>query len=496
VRLAIGAGRVRIARQLFVESFVLALIGGAAGLAVAVIGFRLIARFQLPGGIEIDSLGLTLNRAALLYTIGVASLTSLVFGLAPAWRAARTDVLGSLRDQTRSTSARSGLRSALVAVQVALSLALLAGTGLFLQSLVHSLRLPLGFRTDGVATASVNLGTARYDAPRANGFYDTALERVHRLPGVTEAAWTTLVPTNGAHVMTATVEGYQPPPNDEAFFYISSVGAEYFQAAGTRLLRGRVFVPSDYSSPADVVIVNEAAARRYWPGKEALGGRIELDEHHWAQVIGVVEDTRVHDLDEEPQPYLYLRFAPVASNGPVDAAHLLVRTSGDPESMLGPLEDVVRGIDRDAPVYAVSTFDWRVRQLVMPQRVGVVLLTVFSVLALSLATIGIYGVASYVAALRTREIGIRIALGADRSSVCGLVVRQGALPVVAGLLAGLVLAGLGSRLAASFLRGVTPHDPVTFLSVTILLGVIALIATWIPARRAARSEPMIALREG
>ena len=200
--MAIGAGRARIARQLLIESLTLAIAGGGVGLLVAAVGLRLIARFQLPGGIEIESLDLGLSRMALIYTASVASLTGVVFGLAPAWRAARTDVLGSLREQSRSATGRIGLRSTLVAIQVALSLALLAGTGLFLQSLAHSLRMPLGFRVDGVATASVNLGSARYDAARANAFYDEAIDRVHALPGVTAAAWTSLVPTNGAHVMT------------------------------------------------------------------------------------------------------------------------------------------------------------------------------------------------------------------------------------------------------------------------------------------------------
>ena len=494
VRMAIGAGRGRIARQLLIESLLLSTIGGAAGLYVASTVLRLLGRFQLPGGIEITGLGLELNAAALLFTAAVVAVTGLLFGLAPAWRASRIDVLQSLRDDSRATSARSGLRSTLVAAQVALSLVLLAGTGLFLRSLVQSLRVPLGFRVDGVATASVNLGVARYDSPRAKAFYDEALARVKRVPGVTAASWSTLVPILGARMFTATVDGYKPAPDEEVRFYNAAVGPEYFQAAGTRLLRGRAFTDADVTGAPLVGIVNEAAARKYWPGRDAVGGRIAADADVWIQIVGVAEDAKVEALDEDPIPYVYLPFAQERGGGPLNPSHLFVRTDGDAEALLGPIGEQLRAIDRDAPVYAVSTFAWRVRQLVMPQRMGVTLFAVFSALALTLAAIGIYGVASYVAALRTRELGIRIALGADRARIRGLVLRQGSIPIGAGVVAGLVIAAIGSRFAAAFLRGVPPRDPLTFAAVAALLAAIALLATWIPARRAAALDPIKALR--
>ena len=495
IRLAIGAGRGRVARQLLIESLALSIIGGVAGLFVAAAALRLLARFQLPGGIELEPLGLDLGTATLGYTAIVACATSVVFGLAPAWRAARTDVLGSLRDESRATSARSGPRSTLVAAQVALSLVLLTGTGLFLQSLVHSLRVPLGFRVDGVATASVNLGAARYDTARAKVFYDDAMERVGRLPGVTAAAWSTLVPTNGARVFDATIAGYQKRPDEDVFFYNAAVGPEYFQAAGTRVLRGRTFTKEDSPSAPLVAIVNETAMRRYWSGRDPLQGRVTVDANQWIQIVGVVEDTKIHDLDEEPAPYMYLPFAQESGGGPINPAHLFVRTDGDAEALIGPIGDQLRSLDRDAPVYHVTPFAWRVRQLVMPQRMGVTLFAVFSALALTLAAVGIYGVASYVTTLRTREIGIRIALGADRTHIRTLVLRQGTTPVATGLVVGVALAALGSRLVGTFLRGVTAHDPVTYTAVAALLALVAIVATWVPARRAARLEPMSALRE-
>ncbi len=376
----------------------------------------------------------------------MAGATGLLFGLAPAWRAAHTDVLGSLREDSRATSARSGLRSTLVAAQVALSLVLLIGTGLFLRSLVQSLRVPLGFRVEGVATASVNLGAARYDQPRAVAFYDEALARVHRLPGVAAASWSTVVPILGGRVFTAKVEGYQPQADEDVRFYNAAVGPEYFQAAGTHLLRGRVFTAIDSASGPLVGIVNEAAARKYWNGRDPLQGRLAADRpdlrsaDQWIQVVGVVEDAKVEELDEDPIPYVYLPFAQERGGGSINAVHLFVRTGGDAEALLGPISEQLGAIDRDAPVYDVSTFAWRVRQLMMPQRMGVTLFGVFSALALILAAIGIYGVASYVAALRTRELGIRIALGADRARIRALVLRQGSVPVAAGVGAGLAIA--------------------------------------------------------
>jgi putative ABC transport system permease protein len=281
----------------------------------------------------------------------------------------------------------------------------------------------------------------------------------------------------------------------------AAVGPEYFQAAGTRLLRGRVFTATDSASAPLVGIVNETAARTYWGGRDPLQGRLAVDRpdlgtaEQWIQVIGVVEDAKVHDLDEEPIPYVYLPFAQERGGGSINAVHLFVRTDGDADALLGPISEQLSAIDRDAPVYDVSTFAWRVRRLVMPQRMGVTLLGVFSALALTLAAIGIYGVASYVTALRTRELGIRIALGADRARIQALVLRQGSVPVAAGIAGGLIIAAAGSRVAAAFLRGVPARDPVTYAAVAALLAAVALIATWIPARRAARLDPIRALRQ-
>ena len=371
---------------------------------------------------------------------------------------------------------------------------LLAGTALFIQSFAAALQVPLGFTPAGVATATVT-SSATFDRARARRFFDEAVVRVHRLPGVTAAAWTTVLPVNGSMSMSATIEGHENPAGKQPHVYVANVGPEYFAAAGTRLLRGRTFAATDVAGAPLDGIVTETAARTFWAGRDPLQGRIMVDDTHAIQIVGVVEDTKIRSLDERPEPYLYAPFAQPSGPFAMDRGTLLVRTSGDVRALLPLLAGELHAIDPDAPVSAPASFEWRVRRLVMPQRMGAAFFGAFALVALTLAAIGIYGVASYVAALRTREIGIRIALGADRTRIRALVLRQGALPIAAGIAAGLGLALPASRFAATFLRGVTPHDPATYGGVTALLALIAMIATWVPARRAASVDPVRALRQ-
>jgi predicted permease len=495
VRLALGAGRARVGRQLLVESLVLALTGGALGLAIAVVMLRLIARFQLPGGIEIEGLSLAVDRPALGFAVVASTATALLFGVVPAWQGARTGALASLRDETRSTSARSRLRMTLVATQVALSLVLLAGTGLFLRSFAQAVRVPLGFTPDGVATASVALGAAKgFDVARSRAFFADALARAHQLPDVTAAAWTTVLPINGSMSADVTIDGYTPRTGEDTHFYMSEVDPEYFRAAGTRMVRGRPFAATDTASAPLVGIINETAARRFWPDRDPVQGRVKIDRDHFIEIVAVVEDTKIRALDEPPAPFLYLPFA--QSSGPfgLTRATLLVRTAGSVDALLPRLRDQLRAADAGAPVASLTSFSWQVRKLTMPQRMGAVLFAIFAALAVTLAAIGIYSVTAYVAALRRRELGIRIALGADRARIRALVLRQGSLPIAAGIAAGLVIAAIASRLATAFLRGVPPRDPLTYTAVAALLATIALVATWIPARRAAQVDPILALR--
>jgi predicted permease len=493
VRLAIGASRGRIVRQLLTESLVLAALGGALGLGVAWWSLRLLARFQLPGGIDIAGLPLAVDGAALAFALIASAATVLLFGLVPAWQASRGNALAVMRSAARTT-ARGGPRSALVAGQIALSLVLLTGTALFLQSFISATRVPLGFSPAGVATATLTPSVKGFDRERARRFFETALIKVRQIPGVTAAAWTNVLPITMSMSMDATIEGYRKKPSENTNVYVANVGPEYFEAAGTRLLRGRTFAETDTPAAPLVAVVNETAARRFWSGRDPLQGRIRVDDTHFIQVVGVVEDTKVHTLDEKPVPYVYMPFAQPSGPFAMDRGTLVVRTSGDVDALLPLMREQLRAADPGAPLSPVTTFEFQVRRLVMPQRMGAAFFATFAILALTLAAIGIYGVSSYVAALRTREMGIRIALGADRSRIRALVLRQGAAPVAIGIASGILLAAVASRLAAAFLRGVSPRDPLTYAAVVLVLGAIALAAAWIPARRASKLDPVGALR--
>ena len=493
VRLALGATRGRIVQQMLAESVLLAAIGGAAGLAVAVLALRALAAFELPGGLPIANIPLEISGAALAVTSGLSLLTGLLFGAAPAWRASRSDVLVSLRDQSRASTSRSGARGMLLAAQVAMSLVLLAGTGLFARSLMAALDSRLGFDPSNVATASVNLGLARYESARAAAFYASALERVRALPQVTHAAWTNLVPTGGAFMWNTEIES----TGKSITVYSAHVGADYFATAGTRMAAGRPFGPTDTAGAPPVAIVNETMAREYFGGQDPVGRRVKIFGT-WVTVVGVAENTIVEALREAPAAQLYLAFDQWL-DGPqgiaTDTAHLLVRGTGDIEALLPLVREQLRALDPELPLYDVLSFDERIAALAMPQRMGVTLFTLFSAIALALATVGIYGVATYVAALRTREIGVRIALGATRPAVRRLVLMQGLWPIAGGMVAGLAVALYASRAARAFLLDVSPMDPLTFAAVTALLGAVAVAASYLPAHRASRIEPVTALRD-
>ena len=496
VRLALGATRQRIVQQMLAESVLLAVTGGVAGLGIALASLRALAKYQLPGRLEIAAIPLEINGASLAVTFGLSLVTGLLFGAVPAWRASRTDVLVSLRDQSRGATAQSGIRSGLLGAQVALSLVLLAGAGLFARSLMSALDVPLGFDPRNVVTASVNLGLARYESGRARTFYAAALERVQALPQVQMAAWGNLIPTRGLFMGESAVEGYTQKPRESLTVYGMHVGPQYFGAIGTRLRAGRVFSATDTAGAEPVGIVSEAMARKYWDGRDPIGGRFRMFSR-WITVVGVVEGTVVRELREAPVPQVYLAFDQWLE-GPQgiasDPAHLFVRAS-DPETLVPLLREQLRALDPELPLYDIGLFEDSVAALAMPQRMGVALFTLFSLLALGLATIGIYGVASYVAALRTREIGVRVALGATAAAVRRMMLVQGSRPVAIGIVIGLVLALSLSRLIKAFLVDVSPFDPLTFGAVTAILAATALAASYLPARQAARIDPVRALRE-
>lgn len=496
VRLALGASRAAVVRQTLVETTVLAALGGVAGLVVAHVMLRALGAFELPGDIEIGSLSIGVDRTALVATATLSMATGLLFGAAPAWRASRLSLVESLGDGARGASAQGGIRSTLLAVQVALCLVLLTGSGLFLRSLVRVVSVPLGYQPSQVAVASVNLSLARFDAVRTRAYYDGVLERARSLPGVTAAAWSSGIPTLGGMTMMVRPEGSQPSQDDPEFD-VKQVGPEYFSAAGTRILTGRAFAVSDNATATPVAVINEAAARAFFGGNEtAIGRRLSVTARGpVATIVGVAENAITSEIGENPEPAAYFPFEqPLGPRAMVESAHLFVRTTDDPELLLPLLAGELRNADASAPVYDVRTFTDAIRGLVMPQQMGVVLLGSFATLTLVLASVGIYGVASYGAALRRREIGIRIALGSGRRAIGRLIVRQAAVPVAGGMITGVGLALFAGRLAAAFLFDVSPHDPVTLIAVALLLGLVALGAAYLPARRASRTDPMAALR--
>ncbi|HUE88046.1 MAG TPA: FtsX-like permease family protein [Vicinamibacterales bacterium] len=497
LRLAVGATRGRVLRQMLIESALLTTLGGAAGLVVAAVTLQLLGAYQLPGGIDIDTLGLSLNRWTLVATGGLSLLTGLLCGAVPAWQGSRTDPITTLRAHTRSASASLGTRDVLVGVQIAISLVLLAGSALFLRGLVRALDMPTGLNPNGVITASVNPGLVRYDEPQARAYYADALERVRSLPGVTAAAWTTIIPSNGSMAIATEISGRVNDDGRALEFYASQVGPEYFAAAGTRLSSGRSFSSNDNQMAPPVAIISRTAAETFWPGRDPIGAQLRPGSGEWRTIVGVVEDVTLRQLGETPVPFVYYSFEQpmgglARGTGP---AHLVIRTDGNVRTLLGSLAAHIQSVDPRVPLYDVVPFGEHVRELVMPQRMGAMLLTLFSVLALSLAAVGIYGIAAHATALRTREIGIRMALGADRRDIGRMVFVRAVAPAVWGIPAGLALAVWAAQFARVFLHDVSPRDPWTFVAVSALLTGLALAATWLPARRAAQLDPVTALRD-
>ena len=496
VRLAIGASRWQVLRLVLAESIVLAGIGGLAGLAVAQFTLALLARYQLPGNIDIGAMALDLDLRALAVTFGVSLATGVLFGIAPAIRASRTDVLTSLRVESRSSTGRAVGRSTLLAAQVALSLVLLAGTGLFAMSIRAALERPLGFDATNVVTASVNVGLARYTEPRAGVFYADALQRVRQLPQVESAAWAGMVPTRGAWVVETSIETAPGGPKETAHVNLSHVGPGYFRALGTRVIAGREFSEADGPLAPPVVVINAAMARKYWDGRDPLRGHVTMGKVP-AAVIGVVETIVDTSIAGEPKPFIYLAFNQ-SLTGPesiaTDAAHLFVRSKVEPSAAIALITEQLRAVDAEVPAYDVQPLADRVGALLITQRMGLTLFTLFSALALCLAAVGVYGVGSYLATLRTREIGVRLALGATASSVRRMILVQNARPLAAGVAIGLALAWYASRSVAAFLIDVSPTDPAILLAVSGILSLIGLTASYLPARRASRVDPVSALR--
>jgi macrolide transport system ATP-binding/permease protein len=495
IRLAMGAGRWRLVRQLLTESVLLGLLGGVLGLAVAWWTAKLLVSFQPPVLFKL-SLDLGIDGRVLAFTFFVSLLAGVLFGLAPALQATRPQLVPALKDELDTVAQRFrrfSLRGSLVVVQVAVSLVLLVGAGLFLRSLIGAQAIDPGFERERAAIAMIAPELAGYDETRAENLFFELRDRARTIPGVETVALASHLPL-GVSVNTNAlyVEGAGTQPDDAPSIDITVVSSGHFETMGIPLLRGRDFSDQDDGSAPSVVIVSEAAARRFWPGENPVGKRLRLSapDREPREIIAVARDTKVRTLGEEARPYLYLPFSqnyrPIMS--------LVVRTSGDPQSVLPVLQREALLLDESLPIMELKTMEQHLGIMLFAPRMGGILLGVFGGLAVLLATIGLYGVVSYAAAQRTREVGIRVALGARPGDVIRLVTGQGMLLVGIGAAVGLALGFAAAQPLGSFLYGVDVSDPTTFLGVTLLLVGVAFLATLVPAVRAARLDAMVALR--
>jgi macrolide transport system ATP-binding/permease protein len=497
VRLALGASRARIVRQLLVESLLLALLGGALGLLFGVWAMDALSIFALPGGISIGQLGLGLSREMLGFTLLISIITGIVFGLVPALQASQPDIAATIKDQgaVYAHGRAGGVRSLFLVVQIALCLVLIIGAGLFIRSLQSALSINPGFETERLALASVNLGLQRYTETGAENFYRDTIARIKSLPGVEAASWATsppLVP-GASYMLSVTIEGYEPRAGEQPEAEFNFVSDEYFNTAGVQALRGRTFTEADNRGATPVVVINETMARRFFPDVDPIGRTIRVSREQ-RTIVGIVRDAKYHSLNEDATPYVYAPLNQSIADVGLETLTLLVRTSGDPARVIDGVRGEIRAIDANLPISNVKTIRAHLGDALMAQRFGSAILSLFSLLTLVLASVGIYGVVAYLVGQRTREIGIRMALGADRGNILKLMMAKSIYPIVAGVGLGLGVAILLTRSLSNFLYGVSTTDPLTFALSALLLTAVALLASYIPARRATRVDPMIALR--
>ncbi|EPX57128.1 hypothetical protein D187_006882 [Cystobacter fuscus DSM 2262] len=498
VRFALGASRGRIVQQMLVESLLLSLLGAVLGWLLAAWGLGALSplvRDSLPLAGE-----LTLQGRVFGFLLLVAAGSAVLFGLTPALQATRGELSAVLAQPGTKTSAsrsQHAFRNGLVVAEIALSLVLLVGAGLLLRGFVNLLGTKTGLNERHVLTAHLPIPGNKY-APEqlTERLLKPVLERARALPGVRSAALISLLPiqdawTNGDY----TVEGEPPPPPGKEFFAehrVTSPG--FFQSLGIPLLAGRDFAEEDGQRREQVIIINQTLARRHFAGRDAVGRRLMLGGDS-AEIIGVVGDVRQAGLDQKPLPEVHLPYNhPLSQRWLFQEATLVLKTSVEPLGLTSALRDAVRGVDSDQPISEVATMEQIISRSVAGRRLNLALLGTFALIALVLATAGLYGVISYVVAQRTREIGIRMALGAQPGDVVRLVMRQGVVLASLGVGIGVLVALSLSRFVESLLYGVSARDPLTFGVLSVLLGGVALLATWLPARRASRVDPIIAMR--
>ena len=503
IRVALGAGRLRLVRQFLTESILLAGLGGAVGLLLAVWGISILTAF-IPDNIS-QAKAITMDVEVLLFTLGISLLTGLIFGLAPALQASRFNLNETLKEGGRDSAAGSRgnrIRGLLVIAEVAVSLILLIGAGLLVNSFLRLRNVDPGFRADNLLTMQIELPQLKYpDHARRTAFYTELLRRVESLPGVKSAAVTTNLPLySQGNSITFGIEGRPDPAPGQGKrpgVVTRVISPHYFQTMGIQLLQGRQFNEQDKVDAPAVAVINETMARRFWPDGDFIGKRItpgpvtSTSPDDWITIVGVAKDVRQFELMTDPKPQMYLSYVQAGFFSPRD---LVVSTNVEPLSMATAVRRAVWDVDKDQPVSKIRTMQDIVSESVARQRFSMLLLGIFSGVALVLAAVGIYGVMSYSVTQRTREFGIRMALGARTFDVVKLAVGGGLKLIFIGILIGLAAAYVLTRVMASLLYGVSATDPTTFVTISLVLVGVAVVASFIPARRATKVDPMVALR--
>jgi predicted permease len=508
VRLAIGATRWRIVRQLLTEGILLATLGGAAGLLLAWWATRSLSAAPPPAGALPINPEFKIDLRVLLFTLGLSMVAGIVFGLAPALRASRPALIPALKDDAAAFFERTrifSLRQLLVVTQVALSVVLLIAAGLFLRSLRQAQTIDPGFDAEKIVTLPLNINLLRYTKTQGREFYRQVVERVEAIPGVESASLARIAAVSGGSSVRSLLiegragsdnqfrsEGSGAAPGDANSVSSNVIGPRYFQTMGIGLMQGRDFNSQDTEDHPRVVIVNEAFVHRHFPAGDVLGKRLSFNgtEGPWREIVGVVRNSKYLSVGEPPTPVAYL---PLQQNHETGMT-LHVRTKVDPLSLAATIRNEAQALEKNLPLANPERMSDRVANSLYAARMGAFLLAVFGGLALLLASIGLYGVMAFAVSRRTRELGIRVALGARPGDVFTLVLRQGMTLVVAGLGIGLVVAWMVTRLLASFLYGVSTRDAFTFVAIPVLLTFVALVACYLPARRATKVEPLTALR--
>ncbi|MEY2519124.1 MAG: hypothetical protein QOF24_883 [Verrucomicrobiota bacterium] len=503
IRGALGASRSRIVRLLLTESVLLAVVGGAVGLLLAIWSLDLLVSLKPANLPRLAEIGV--NRTVFLFTLAVSVLTGLVFGVVPALQVSKMDLNEGLKESSRGGSdapRRQRMRALLVISEVALSLVLLVRAGLMIRSFSRLLAVDPGFKADHVLTAFVSLPVSKYSKrEEQTAFFDHLLERLRNVPGVSAAGVVTDIPLYGGSSTGFDVEGHpEAAPGTRPMTDYRLINSDYFSAMGMKLVRGRAFSRYDNETGPGVVIINETMAARYFAGEDPIGRHLDLSGNpkDLREIVGVVGDVRSYGLDAEVKPEVYVPFlqsAPDYLSGVVSAMTIVVRSAVEPTALATALREQVQALDKDQPVSQIRTMEWYLADSMAQRRFNMFLLGAFAGLALVLAAVGIYGVIAYTVTQRTHEMGIRIALGAKGGDILRLVFGNAMATTLTGIALGLGAAFALTRLLRSLLYQVSPTDPVVFAAIPLLLLSVAVIATYLPARRAMKVDPITALRE-